>query len=153
MVSPFKEIRLADISDVENIQLCANQAYEKYIELIGKKPAPMVDKFDHLVEKNTIFVADDSSGQLMGYVIFYPDQNRMHLSNITVFSRYQGQGIGKKLIAFCEDEARQLKLDAVVLYTNEKMFDNLNMYPHLGYLETGRKTEDGFNRVYFEKNL
>ncbi|MEQ9160672.1 MAG: hypothetical protein RLO10_10775 [Roseovarius indicus] len=39
------------------------------------------------------------------------------------------------------------------LYTNEKMVANLSIYPHLGYAETDRRTEDGFNRVYFEKRV
>ncbi len=40
-----------------------------------------------------------------------------------------------------------------VFNTNEKMSQNLSIYPHLGYVETGRRIEDGFNRVYFEKKL
>jgi hypothetical protein len=38
------------------------------------------------------------------------------------------------------------------LYTNEKMTDNLSIYRKLGYVEVARRTENGFNRVYFEKN-
>lgn len=44
-------------------------------------------------------------------------------------------------------------MEAVHLYTNEKMVENLAIYPRLGYAETGRRHEDGFNRVYFEKRL
>ena len=39
------------------------------------------------------------------------------------------------------------------LYTNEKMIDNLSIYPKLGYVEVARRTESGFNRVYFERSL
>lgn len=61
--------------------------------------------------------------------------------------------MGKALIAFCENEARRLGLDAVRLYTNEKMTANLSIYLRLGYTETGRRIEDGFKRVFFEKLL
>jgi hypothetical protein len=44
-------------------------------------------------------------------------------------------------------------MNAVHLYTNEKMTDNLSIYPKLGYVEVARRTENGFNRVYFEKSL
>ena len=37
--------------------------------------------------------------------------------------------------------------------TNEKMTENLTLYPRLGYCEVARRTEDGFNRVYFQKTL
>ena len=39
------------------------------------------------------------------------------------------------------------------LYTNEKMTANLSIYLRLGYTETGRRIEDGFKRVFFEKLL
>lgn len=59
----------------------------------------------------------------------------------------------KKLISFCEDAAREQGLGVVQIYTYEKMADNLSIYPKLGYSEVGRRPEDGFNRVYFEKVL
>ena len=49
--------------------------------------------------------------------------------------------------------ARQRGLKAVHLYTNEKMTENLSLYPRLGYIEVARRMEDGFSRVYFEKSL
>ena len=49
--------------------------------------------------------------------------------------------------------ARRALLGSVYLCTHEKMTENLSMYPKLGYVEVGRRTENGFNRVYFEKTL
>lgn len=56
-------------------------------------------------------------------------------------------------MAHCEAAARQAGLAAVDLYTNEMMAENLAIYPRLGYAETGRRREDGFNRVFFSKSL
>jgi len=42
-------------------------------------------------------------------------------------------------------------LSHIELYTNEMMYENRTMYPKLGYVETGRKTQAGFNRVFFSK--
>jgi len=33
------------------------------------------------------------------------------------------------------------------------MQENLSLYRHLGYIETDRRYEDGFDRVYFEKRV
>jgi GNAT superfamily N-acetyltransferase len=66
--------------------------------------------------------------------------------------RAAGRGVGKALIGFCENAARRL-ISTVHLYTNEMMTENLSIYPKLGYVEVGKRTEDGFNRVYFEKTL
>lgn len=75
------------------------------------------------------------------------------LENIAVMPSAAGKGIGKSLIAFCENETRRLGLLTVETYTNEKMTENLSIYPRLGYVEIDRRTENGFNRVYFQKKL
>ncbi len=33
------------------------------------------------------------------------------------------------------------------------MTENLSIYPRLGYVKVGQRTEDGFKRIYFEKAL
>lgn len=88
-----------------------------------------------------------------GYLIyhFFDEGDTVFLENVAVHSSAAGRGVGKGLIAFCEVEAKQSGAKSIKLYTNEKMFENLSIYPHLGYRETGRRTEDGFSRVFFEK--
>jgi len=39
-------------------------------------------------------------------------------------------------------------LAAIRLYTNAAMTENLSMYAHMGFVETHRAIEKGFNRVY-----
>jgi len=56
-------------------------------------------------------------------------------------------------MAYCGAAARASGARAVRLYTNEKMTANLSLYPHLGYAETHRAVQDGFARVFFEKQL
>ena len=66
---------------------------------------------------------------------------------------YQGKGLAVRLMKHVEEHARRRGLCAVELYTNVKMTENLTLYPHLGYQEIDRRTEDGFDRVFFRKNL
>jgi hypothetical protein len=49
--------------------------------------------------------------------------------------------------------ARLDGLQAVELYTNEAMVENLAMYERMGYREIQRKHDAGFNRVFFRKAL
>jgi GNAT superfamily N-acetyltransferase len=70
-----------------------------------------------------------------------------------VFPTHSGNGYGKKLIQFVEETALRQGLNAVELYTNEAMSENLAMYPKLGYVETERKEQDGYKRVFFRKSL
>ena len=94
-----------------------------------------------------------SDAQVSGFIVFYPREADMFLENVAVRPEWHGTGVGKRLIAFCEATARNLGLARVCLYTNAAMTRNLSIYPHLGYRETDRRSEDGFHRVYFEKQL
>lgn len=41
----------------------------------------------------------------------------------------------------------------LVLYTNRMMWENVALYGRWGFVETGRRHEDGYERVYFAKDL
>jgi len=100
-----------------------------------------------------VYIAAAEGGELQGFVVFYPEGKHILLESVAVLPGAAGRGIGKSLIRFCEGEARRCDFDAVRLYTNEKMTENLSFYPRLGYIEVARRTEDGFNRVFFEKSF
>jgi len=144
------QLRAATKDDLRDVQSCARVAYAKYIERMGREPAPMVVDFSKQIELGQVYIAlCDAS--FAGYVVYYPEQNHIHLENVAVLPTFAGQGIGKKLIYFVEQAARDRGLPAVELYTNEVMTENLSMYPKLGYIETKREQQAGFNRVFFRK--
>ncbi|MBC7140186.1 MAG: GNAT family N-acetyltransferase [Defluviimonas sp.] len=146
-------IRQATAHDEAQIRECAEQAYARYIQIIGRKPAPMVADFATQIADGDVFVATDDRNVIQGFIVFYAEERHMLLENVAVLPRAAGRGVGKQLVNFCENAARERGFSAVQLYTNEKMAENLSIYPKLGYIEVGRHTEDGFNRVYFEKVL
>jgi len=146
-------IRKATLEDERGVQICAEDAYAQYIPAIGKKPAPMVADFAKQIAKGVVYVVENSIGEINGFIVFFPIDGVMFLENVAVHNRAIGKGLGKALIKFCEVEATNSGLDTVELYTNEKMVENLSIYPHLGYTETERRTESGFNRVCFRKSL
>ncbi|MBU2935258.1 MULTISPECIES: GNAT family N-acetyltransferase [Pacificibacter] len=146
-------IRPAQDADGEAVRACAHEAYAQYVAAIGRKPAPMTADYAGLIAAGHVHVATDAQSGVLGFIVFYPDGTDMVLENIAVRSVAMGRGIGKRLIGFCERRAKQSSLTAVRLYTNEKMTENLSIYPHLGYREIERRSEQGFNRVFFVKDL
>ncbi|WP_240789540.1 GNAT family N-acetyltransferase [Pseudooceanicola onchidii] len=145
-------LRPATATDEPAVRTCAELAYARYVPLMGRKPAPMVADFAAQIAADVVRVAMDGD-RLLGFIVFYEDAGAMLLENVAVHPDAAGRGIGKALIGLCEDTARHAGLPAVRLYTNIKMADNLGIYPRLGYVETDRRIEDGFHRVYFEKPL
>jgi ribosomal protein S18 acetylase RimI-like enzyme len=146
------QIRSATAGDLADIQSCARAAYAVYVERMGKEPAPMIADFASQIELGQVQAALCESS-FAGYVVFYCEGDHLHLENVAVVPAHAGKGIGKKLVAYVEQAAREKGLAAVELYTNEAMTENLAMYPTLGYIETERKQQDGFNRVFFRKPI
>lgn len=146
-------IRRAEPADVAAIRRCAEAAYAIYVPRIGKKPAPMVDDFADLVARGCVDVATDDGGRLLGYVVAWPEADHLHLSNVAVAPEARGIGAGRALIDHVEAAAHAAGFLAVRLYTNAKMTENQALYPRLGYRETRRAHEDGFDRVFYEKLL
>jgi len=145
-------IRKAARPDLDGVRDCARQAYALYVPRMGKEPAPMVADFEAQIRAGKLHVVE-LDGEVVGFVVFYPRGDHLHVENVAVLPGAQGKGIGKALLGFAEDEARRLGLPAVELYTNVKMVENQAFYPALGYFETDRREEDGFSRVFYRKEL
>ena len=75
------------------------------------------------------------------------------LDNIAVRPDRQGSGIGRRLMAFAESEARRLGHAELRLYTHVAMTENIALYTRLGFVETGRGHQAGYDRVFMRKQL
>ena len=146
-------IRQAENSDLDAIRGCAEAAYAKFVARIGREPAPMVADFAALIEQNSVLVEVDAADRVRGFIVSYPRNDHLHLENVAVEPGCQGLGIGRRLIERVEQQALADGYGRIELYTNAKMRENLAFYPRLGYREFDRRVEDGFDRVYFSKNL
>ncbi|MFJ3486821.1 GNAT family N-acetyltransferase [Pseudomonas sp. NPDC090202] len=143
-------LRRATPDDVDGITALVHEAYSPYIARIGKAPAPMLDDYRQVLSETDTFVIEDC-GQVVGVLVMCVEDQDLLLVNVAVLPRCKGKGIGKRLMAFCEDYARSRHCDAVRLYTHERMVENIEIYSRLGYQETHRATEDGFARVFMRK--
>jgi len=145
-------IRQGNRGDITAIKQCAEAAYKMYIERMGRKPAPMVADFDALVRKNFVHVLE-ANNTFCGFIICFAGVDHLFIENIAVLPEFHGHGYGKQLMVFAEVQARTQGFSRLELYTNEMMWENLKLYPKLGYTEFSRVSQDGFNRVFFYKNL
>jgi hypothetical protein len=56
-------------------------------------------------------------------------------------------------MAFAEAEALRRGYREIRLYTHQKMVENQRLYASIGYEETGRGTEAGYESVFMCKQL
>ena len=145
-------IRRATAADLTEIKLLIDDAYTKYIERIGRPPAPMTADYAVALEHSRVWVLE-SGDAIVGALVTEDHADHLLLETVAVAPGTQGRGYGRLLLERAEHDALELGLTEVRLYTNEAMTENLTFYPRHGYRETGRALQDGFRRVYFSKTL
>jgi ribosomal protein S18 acetylase RimI-like enzyme len=138
--------------DARAVAECVRAAYAHYVERIGREPAPMTAGYGALIDAGEVWVARAGEG-VAGVLVLRPQPPALLVENVAVEPGHQGQGLGRHLMAFADEHARAMGLGEVVLYTNERMTENLRFYPALGFTETGRGMQDGFARVFYRKLL
>ena len=143
-------IRQAKKDDILGISKCVEESYEKYIEIIGKKPMPMLYDYSKVIENDTVYVLEYEN-QLAGVLVLINMEEYVLLDNIAVAPAFQGRSLGKQLMEFAEIYTKENGKNEIRLYTNEKMYANIEIYIHCGYMEYRRKEEAGYNRVFFKK--
>ena len=145
-------IRRATTADLADLRQLTTDAYEKYIERIGRPPAPMTADYAVALEHSRVWVLV-SDHAIVGALVTEDRGDHLLLETVAVAPDAQGSGHGRRLLDRAERDAVELGLSEVRLYTNEAMTENLSFYPRHGYRETGRALENGFRRVYFSKTV
>ena len=141
--------RRAKLEDHEIIKVIALKAYQKYVERMGKEPAPMRPVFE---KEDEVFVCEKDK-QIVAFAIIVKINDQIILDNIAVDPAYQNKGIGNNFIEFIEQYLIKQGVNKYQLYTNEKMFENIDWYQKIGFKIFKKVTEKGFKRIYFEKKL
>jgi amino-acid N-acetyltransferase len=100
----YEHIRPAKKKDVRAIQMLTKQAVEA--EELVKRSRTMIEKtlgdyFIFEVDKNPVACVA---------LHLYPEQNKGELASLYVSASHENQGIGRKLIQFAENRARELGL-------------------------------------------
>jgi ribosomal protein S18 acetylase RimI-like enzyme len=98
----------------------------------------MTADYGYAVRSGQAWVAVEH-GQVVGFVVLGPQPGHLLLENVAVLPAAQGRGIGARLLALAEEQARGLGLSEMQLYTNEAMTENLALLrARRGYLEARR---------------
>jgi ribosomal protein S18 acetylase RimI-like enzyme len=146
-------LRTARPEDRAAVEAIVDAAYSIYVERIGKPPGPLLDDYAGLIGAGAVSVLEDPNGIIAALIVLLPKPDHLLLDNIAVHPDRQGRGLGRRLIAFAETEARRLGCTELRLYTHQRMTENIALYTRLGFRETGRGHDAGYDRVFMTKAL
>ena len=150
--SPAVAMRPAVDDDATAVKACVTAAFAPYVARIGKPPAPMLLDFAAEIQAGHVWVAV-AGAEVVGAIVQYDTAQGFYIDTVAALPRLRGQGVGRALLVFAEDEARRRGHRAVHLCTNAHMTENQVFYPRIGYVEVARKAEGGYDRVFYAKPL
>jgi ribosomal protein S18 acetylase RimI-like enzyme len=145
-------IRAAGSADLAAVSDCVQAAFGPYVAAIGKPPAPMLADYHAAIGQGRVFVLEET-GALAGLLVLEPRPDELFVDVLAVRPECRRMGVGRRLMAFAEAEARRLGLPGIRLYTHEVMAEALAFYAALGYQELERVLEEGYARVYLSRSL
>lgn len=146
------QIRPAAPAEAQAIAELVQRAYGHYVDRIGRRPGPMEADYGEKVGEGLVSVAEEA-GEIVGLIVLVQEPDHLLVENVAVAPGRQGEGIGRALLAFAEEAAVAAGTPILRLYTHAAMIENLAFYPRLGYEQTDRRSEAGFERVFFSKRL
>ena len=123
-------IRRAVAVDQPIVESVVQAAYAPWIDIIGGRPRPMEADYAELIAAGQVWVLDP----LEGLIVLVPEDGVLLIESVAVGPAAQGRGLGPRLLAFAEQQARARGLSTLRLYTNEKMVSNIALYQRLGYV-------------------
>lgn len=144
------EIQRARPEDAAILRGIAEAAFAPYVRRIGRRPAPMDADMAAAIRDGAVRALSDIADTL-GFIVLRDAPGALHVEAVAVAPERHGEGHGRRLLDYAEAAARRCGLTRLELYTDACMTENLSLCAALGWRETGRRVEDGFARVFFEK--
>ena len=134
------------------ITALVHDAYVGSVALLGRQPMPMTVDYAEAVALHEVWVLDERD-RLSGVLELIAKPDVMWIENVAVAPDRQGRGLGRRLLAHAEAQARERGLTAMGLLTNERYVENIAIYQRHGYRETARAPRGGSDVVTFRKVL
>lgn len=145
-------LRIAGPADAAAIGALVDAAYHDYGPLLGRTPLPMLTDFTRAIDDHPVWVLANGA-EIVGVIELIARADHLWVDNVAIEPAWQGRGLGRRLLAFADDEARRQGLPAVALLTNERYAANIAMYQRHGFREGHREPHLGTDLVHFRKEL
>jgi len=141
-------IKKATLQDIPSLTTLINSAYrgetskkgwttEAHL-LEGKRTTE--EELTEIIQdpKNTFLKYIDHN-EIIGSVLLVEKEHQLYLGMLTVSPELQNSGIGKKLLAEAENQAKALGLSSIIMTVISVREELIAWYKRQGYVETGER--------------
>ncbi len=101
MTAAAQDIRRAGVEDAGLLRAITREAYAKWVPEIGAEPMPMRDDFSARAANGQAWLLGEDA-----LCVLEEKPDALVLDNLAVRPAAQGRGLGRRLVAFAEAEAR-----------------------------------------------
>ena len=141
-------ITTATLNDIPALTGLINSAYRGEISkkgwtteahLLEGKRTDEQEMTEILVDpKNTILKYTENN-QIIGSVLLVEKEHQLYLGMLTVSPELQNSGIGKKMLAEAENQAKSLELSSIIMTVISVREELIAWYKRHGYVDTGER--------------
>ncbi|CRZ34796.1 acetyltransferase (GNAT) family protein [Herbinix hemicellulosilytica] len=111
---------------------------------------PSKDIIEEYLKRGDCYVATDDCNNIIGVIVLLPTRpETLEIINIAVRKDYQGKGIGKQLVNFAIQKAKEQKIKTLEVGTGNSSINQIAFYQKCGFRITGID-RDFFLRHYNE---
>ncbi|WP_158590032.1 GNAT family N-acetyltransferase [Amnibacterium setariae] len=149
---PVTRLRAARDADVPEIAAVVDAAFAAFVARTGIRPAPLGTDWPTTISALGALVATRED-RVVGVLVLWPHPGHVLVETLAVLPAEHGTGLGSLLLDRAELTAIESGTNAVRLATNAAMTEAREFYSRRGFVERGRWTQQGYDRVHLEKRL
>ena len=149
---PAFTLRRAGADDLAALLTLQRAAYAWNRAVLGVEPLPLMADYAEIIATRECWLAE-RAGALAGALILEPEGDALLIWSVAAAPAAQNARVGRGLMAFAEQRAREQGFSAMTLYTGEKLVKNVEWYARLGYVTTRIEDVAGRRVVFMRKAL
>lgn len=109
----------------------------KYFRVEPNDVIQLSDPDGEIVAKGGLIYFAAIDGQIVGTAsLLKIDDKTYELGKMAVTEKYQGMGIGRKLLEFCIEKAKNIGTEKLILFSNTRLVPAIELYQKYGFVES-----------------
>ncbi len=156
------KISRAQENDIPELTCLVNAAYKELADMGLNYTATNQkdEKTKERIAKGRCFIVKEDSGKIVGTILltvenYFTNRHTAYISQFGILPEFKKNGLGTRLMQFCEELAREEKFEGVQLDTAIPARHLVNWYLKTGYEIVGKTHWDGktYDSYVFEKKF